>query len=300
MNELKIENVSKIFDGKAVVKNISANLSNGIYGLIGANGAGKTTLMNILCNFINPSQGEVYYNGESILKLGDNYRDILGYLPQNFGCDSSFTVEQYLEYIATLKGLSKELTSTRIDEIIRQTGLVAYRNIKIAKLSGGTRQRVGISQALLNDPKVLILDEPTSGLDPGERLYFRKIILNISTDKIILLSTHIISDIEVMPIKENLIMSNGQLLAKGSNEELLKTLSGKIWSTIIFQHDYSSFSEKYYVLDSHNIEGDRMSVRFYSKEDMNLKDGEIKSEEPTLDDYYQFVFHENLRERGYV
>lgn len=209
--ELEIKNVSKKFKDKLAVDNASATLCPGVWGLLGANGAGKTTLIKMITGISTPSQGEILYNGERINKLGEEYRNLLGFLPQEFICAPEFTVNSFLQYVAALKGIDKSKTEEMIDKLLEVLNLSDVKYKKVVKLSGGMRRRVGICQAILNDPKILILDEPTAGLDPGERIKLRNFITEISKNKIVLLSTHIVSDIEYISTS-NLIMKDGKFV----------------------------------------------------------------------------------------
>ena len=194
--ELYINHISKQFSDKAAVSDITLKIGAGIWGLLGANGAGKTTLMRIIAGIMKPTSGQIEYDGIPIDTLKESYRDIFGYLPQEFGFYPEFTVKDYLEYMSALKGLTSNDTKKRINDLLETLSLANVKNKKIIKLSGGMKRRVGIAQALLNDPKVLILDEPTSGLDPGERIRFRNLLSEFAHDRIVLISTHIVSDIE--------------------------------------------------------------------------------------------------------
>ena len=177
--EIVLEHISKNFKDrnnvKKAVEDVSLRFTSGVWGLLGANGAGKTTLMRMICGIMKPSEGRICYDGVEIGQLGDAYRSIIGYLPQEFGFYPEFTVQQYLEYISAMKGMSDKQARRKIDELLVRLSLEDVRKKKITKLSGGMKRRVGIGQALLNDPEFLVLDEPTSGLDPGERVRFRKI-----------------------------------------------------------------------------------------------------------------------------
>ena len=219
--ELYIENVSKQFNDKKAVDNISLRITPGVWGLLGANGAGKTTLMRIIAGIMKPTSGKVIYDGIPIETLQESYRDIFGYLPQEFGFYPEFTVVDYLEYVAALKGLSPQNTKRKIDELLSKLTLADVRHKKISKLSGGMKRRVGIAQALLNEPEILILDEPTSGLDPGERVRFRNLLSEFAHDRIVLISTHIVSDVEYIAT-QNAVMKDGKLIATGTTEELVK------------------------------------------------------------------------------
>lgn len=212
--ELYIENIVKQFKDMKAVDNVSLRLTPGVWGLLGANGAGKTTLMRIIAGIMKPTSGTVWYDGVPIEELSESYRDIFGYLPQEFGFYPEFTVKDYLAYISVLKGLTERDGRRRINGLLEQLSLSHVKNKKIIKLSGGMKRRVGIAQALLNEPEVLILDEPTSGLDPGERVRFRKLLSEFAHDRIVLISTHIVSDVEYIAT-QNAVMKDGKLLAVG-------------------------------------------------------------------------------------
>ncbi len=207
--ELSMEHICKQYADFHAVEDFSLRLTPGVWGLLGANGAGKTTLMRILAGILPPTSGVVRYDGLPIQTLGERYRDIFGYLPQDFGFYPEFTVKDYLEYVACLKGLTLSETRRRIEALLEQMTLTDVRNKKIARLSGGMKRRVGIAQALLNEPEVLILDEPTSGLDPGERVRFRKLLSEFAQNRIVLISTHIVSDVEYIAT-QNAIMKGRQ------------------------------------------------------------------------------------------
>lgn len=207
--DLMIKNLSKNYKKKEVVKNVNATLSPGIWGLLGANGAGKTTLMRMMSGILEPSKGSVLYCGKDI-KNNTQYRSEFGFLPQEIQFSKDLTVNNYLEYVAALKNVPMTVTKKRIDELLHILTLEDVRTKKIVKLSGGMKRRVGIAQAMLNDPKVLILDEPTAGLDPGERIRFRNFLAATSKERIVLLSTHIVSDIEDIA-DHVMIMKDGEL-----------------------------------------------------------------------------------------
>ena len=194
--ELTMDALTKDYQQKRAVDGVSLSLTPGVWGLLGANGAGKTTLMRMIIGILKPTAGEVRYDGVPTAALGERYRDVLGYLPQEFGFYPEFTVSDYLEYMAALKGLTARDAKRRIDELLVTLTLSDVRKKKIVKLSGGMKRRVGIAQALLNDPEVLILDEPTSGLDPGERVRFRNLLSEFAQNRIVLISTHIVPDVE--------------------------------------------------------------------------------------------------------
>ena len=193
--ELSIECLSKRFGSKIAVNNISVTLQPGVYGLLGANGAGKTTLMRMVCDVLKPTSGRILYNGKEIEQLGEHYRSYLGYLPQDFGYYPDFTAKEYLNFIAAIKGIDTVTAKKQITELLKIVNLSDVAEKKIRTFSGGMKQRLGIAQAVINDPHILVLDEPTAGLDPKERMRFRNLIAELAKDKIVILSTHIVSDI---------------------------------------------------------------------------------------------------------
>ncbi len=230
--EIKIRNLTKEFQGVKAVDDITLEMQNGVYGLLGVNGAGKTTFMRMLCTLIEPSSGTITYNGKDIFKLGGAYRKILGYLPQEYGFYPEFSVEDYLGYIASIKGIRPAAAKKRISELLHQVGLSKVKNKKMKKLSGGMKGRAGIAQAMLNDPKILVLDEPTAGLDPNERIRFRNLISELSRERLVLLSTHIVSDIEYIA-NEILLMSHGKISQAGTQEEILASVPIRAWSCFV-------------------------------------------------------------------
>ena len=206
--ELSAVNLTKRYGSKTAVNRLNATLTNGVYGLLGTNGAGKTTFMRLLCTVQRPTSGKIDLDGKSIWKLGERYRDVLGYLPQHFGYYPDFTALDFLLYVAALKGLDDKKAKNVSNELLDEVGLSGERRRKIKTFSGGMKQRLGIAQAMLNDPYILILDEPTAGLDPKERVRFRNLISAFSKDRIVILSTHIVSDIEFIAEKI-MIMKSG-------------------------------------------------------------------------------------------
>ena len=221
--ELVIDRLTKQFQNKIAVDRVSLRLNNGVYGLLGTNGAGKTTLMRMLCGILQPTSGTIAFDGMDVSEEG--YRAILGYLPQDFGYYPEFTAMDFLLYMAALKGLPKHSAKRRANELLELVGLQEMGRKKIKTFSGGMKQRLGIAQALLNNPKMLILDEPTAGLDPKERVRFRNLIGQLGKDSIVLLSTHIVSDIEHIA-DEVLMMKNGTLIYHGAWDDQMGDLEG--------------------------------------------------------------------------
>ena len=218
---ITFENISKIYGDNVALDRVNLTLTHGVYGLLGPNGAGKTTLMRIMTDLLVPSTGRVLLDGQDIAVMGAAFRKKLGYLPQDFGVYPNFTAEQFLLYIARLKGLSKFEAKRQTDELLHVVDLEEKRNKKLKGFSGGQRQRVGIAQALLGDPEILVLDEPTAGLDPEERMRFRGIISSLSQQRIVLLSTHIVSDLEAVA-NEVILLKKGIILETSTPSELLE------------------------------------------------------------------------------
>jgi len=212
--ELRIDHMTKQFQDKRAVNDVSLKLTPGVWGLLGANGAGKTTLMRMVAGILQPTKGEIYYDGIEIGTLGAAWRDVFGYLPQEFGFYPEFTVKNYLEYMAALKGLPKGQAKGRTEELLELVALQDVAKKKVKTYSGGMKQRLGIAQALLNHPQLLILDEPTAGLDPRERVRFRNLIADLGQESIVLLSTHIVSDVAQIA-DEVLMMKQGRLIYEG-------------------------------------------------------------------------------------
>lgn len=289
--ELTLKNITKSFKDKVAVNDFSVTLNSGIYGLLGPNGAGKTSLMRIIADVSNATSGEVYLNGKSKTSLGANYRDVLGYLPQDVGFYKSFTAQKFLEYVATLKGIDKDKAKVKIDELLKFVNLEKDRKRKIGKFSGGMKQRLGIAQALLNDPKILILDEPTAGLDPNERIRFKNLIAEISKDKIVILSTHIVSDVEFIA-NEILIMRNGELVEKATPGEILDSIKGKVHSLKIKEDLLHKIQHKFKIS---NIirDHEKIIVRVVGDESPLIDGVEVIEENPNLEDLFLYYFDSN-------
>ena len=225
---LILDGLTKTFSSFPAVNNLSYTMDTGVYGLLGVNGAGKTTLMRMLCTLLTPTSGTITWDGQDIFSLGSAYRNLLGYLPQDFGYYPDFSVQDDLLYIASIKGLRPATARQRMQNLLEQVGLTQVRRQKMKKLSGGMKRRAGIAQAMLNDPKILILDEPTAGLDPKERIRFRNLISELAENRLVLLSTHIVSDVEYIA-DQILLMKDGSLVHHGTSQQLLAAAPTQVW-----------------------------------------------------------------------
>lgn len=252
--ELKLTELTKTFGSVNAVDHVSCTLGRGVYGLLGVNGAGKTTLMRMLTTLVKPTSGAITLDGKDIFGLDRSYRNLLGYLPQEFGVYPEFTVQDYLLYIASIKGLRPAAAKERVKALLQQVGLTKARNKKMKALSGGMKRRVGIAQAMLNDPKILILDEPTAGLDPNERIRFRNLISELASDRIVLLSTHIVSDIESIA-DEILLMKDGTITTSGTAEDLLAAMPEDVWSITVPREAAGNYLKSFKVSNVRSVPG---------------------------------------------
>ena len=285
--ELKMIKLTKQFGDFTAVDHMNLTMTNGVYGLLGVNGAGKTTLMRMICTLLQPSSGKILCNGKDIFKMGADYRKLLGYLPQDFGFYPEFTVKDYLLYIAALKGIRPAVARKRVKDLISKVGLSKAANKKMKKLSGGMKRRAGIAQAVLNDPKILILDEPTAGLDPNERIRFRNLISELSEDRLVLLSTHIVSDVEYIS-NEIWLMNDGRLLHQGTADELIRSMDENVWKCYADKSDVPALMKRYKISniksEPHGVE-----LRIISKE-KPFPDAVM--EEANLEDVFLYYFGE--------
>lgn len=288
-----IDHVVKQYKDKTAVDGVSLQITPGVWGLLGANGAGKTTLMRMIAGIMKPTSGKIQYDGIPIDTLKAGYRDIFGYLPQEFGFYPEFTVQDYLEYVAALKGLPGREGRRKIDELLETVTLSEVRRKKIAKLSGGMKRRVGIAQALLNDPEVLILDEPTSGLDPGERVRFRNLLSEFAHDRIVLISTHIVSDVEYIAT-QNAVMKDGKLISTGTTEELVKLVEGKVWSSRIPAEMLPEYERKLRVVNLRNENDGSVSIRYLAEQPLTEN---AVAAVPRLEDLYLWLFPQDDAEK---
>lgn len=287
--ELSVCNLTKDFGGKRAVDNVSFKLSYGVYGLLGPNGAGKTTLMKMLVDILTPSSGEVCLDGVNVHELGASYRDKLGYMPQEIGVYKNFSARKFLKYIAALKGITGKAADKKIEELLDLVGLKDVGRKKLGGFSGGMLRRIGIAQTLLNDPQILILDEPTAGLDPQERIRFRNIISELSENRIVVLSTHIISDMEFIA-GEVIIMRNGGVLKIDTTDRLLQDVEGKVWSATISHAMFQKIKNQYTI---GNIvqKSDGVEIRIIGDKKPDFSCEPIK---PILEDVFSYYFGGNV------
>lgn len=291
--ELTIDRVSKRFKDKSAVDDVSLTLTPGVWGLLGANGAGKTTLMRMCCGIMQPTAGEIRADGIPIDRLGAAYRDSLGYLPQEFGFYPSFTVRDYLDYMAALKGIGKRDARRRTNDLLEQLGLADVRKKRIAKLSGGMKRRVGIAQALLNEPEILILDEPTSGLDPSERVRFRNLLSEFAQGRIVLISTHIVADVEYIAM-QNAIMKDGRLVGCGTTTDLVAEVADKVWTARVPAADLPRWERALTIVNLKSEPDGSASLRYLAERT------EIPGSSPAearLEDLFLWLFPHESHER---
>lgn len=285
---LTITNLSKQYNAqKIAVSNFSLNINKGVLGLLGPNGAGKSTLMKIIATISKPSGGNLLLDGIDIVQNPNAIRKVLGYLPQDFGVYPNLNAYEFLEYIAAMKGVGGNGLRQRIDLLLEGVNLTADAKRPIGTYSGGMKQRIGIAQALLNDPKVLIFDEPTVGLDPEERMRFRELISDLAQDSIIILSSHIVSDIETIA-DEVAIMQEGKLITHAPQHEIIKQAEGRIFEVLLDNADLNVFKTRYKVIDTAR-QADKIKLRYISTAEA-VAPSSIQVT-ATLEDAYLFLTH---------
>ena len=285
---LEIKHLTKKFNkDKTGLFDYSLTIDKGVLGLLGPNGAGKSTLMKIIATISKPTEGTIFLDGEDIVKNPDRIRKILGYLPQDFGVYPNLNAYEFLEYIAAMKGVGGTGLRKRIDMLLEGVNLTADAKRPIGTYSGGMKQRIGIAQALLNDPKVLIFDEPTVGLDPEERVRFRQLISDMANDAIIILSSHIVSDIETIA-DEVAIMKNGKLLDKAIQPDIIKRVEGKVFEVVLDNNDLTAFKAKYQVINT-SRQKENTRVRYITESSEGVQDAAKVT--ATLEDAYLFLTH---------
>lgn len=291
--ELRIDGISKTYKRGEVkaLQQIDMVLTNGVYALLGPNGAGKSTLMNIITDNLSADVGCIYYDGKDVKRMGENYRNILGYMPQQQEAYSDFTGWEFLHYMSILKGMDRKKAKEKIKELLCLVNLENVASKKIGTYSGGMRQRILLAQALLNDPKILILDEPTAGLDPRERIRIRNFISEIAGDKIVLFATHVVSDIEYIA-KEVLVLKKGKLIFKDTIENILGTMEDKVYEALVQKEEVSLLQKEFMVSNLvHEVNG--IKVRLISDSFPNVKN--IINVKPGLEDFYLYHFSEEMR-----
>lgn len=284
---LEVNNLSKSLGNRKILKGINIKIGNGVHGLLGSNGAGKTTLMRCLCRLYRIDEGSISLNKINIESLKNSYFNQLGYLPQNFGYYPDFTAYEFLSYLAVVKGVPKDVAQVRIELLLKELGLFEKRNDKLKSYSGGMLRRIGIAQSLLNEPSVLILDEPTAGLDPKERIHIKNLLNNYGEKHIVLVSTHIVSDIEDIA-RSIIILKGGKIFASGTLDSLLEIIKGHVYEGWVNKKDLNKVLTKYKVRNVYE-EGEKVRVRILCED---IVEDAFKAIEPTLNDLYLYYFDE--------
>lgn len=289
--ELQLQCLCKRYGDKRAVDQVSVSFAPGVYGLLGANGAGKTTLMRMICGVLKPTSGSIRLDGKTMQELGEQYYTHLGYMPQDFGFYPDFTAREFLMYLAAVKGLDRKTANVRAEELLKLVNLRDVADKKIKSYSGGMKQRLGIAQAELNDPDILILDEPTAGLDPKERVRFRNLISDFARDKIVILSTHIVSDVSYIA-DFILMMKEGRLFLQGPAAEVTDHIRGKVWEVLAEEREAAGYSRAFRVVNLHH-EGDQVRLRIVED---HAPAPEARPVEPSLEDLFLYYFGEDARE----
>ena len=285
--ELSLNSLTKQYDALTAVKDLNLTMTSGVYGLLGVNGAGKTTLMRMICTLIRPSRGNITCDGKDIFEMEGDYRRQLGYLPQDFGYYPDLTVFDYMMYIASIKGLRPAFAKSQTDSLLEQVGMKKASRLKMRKLSGGMLRRVGIAQAMLNDPKILVLDEPTAGLDPNERIRFRNLISELADDRLVLLSTHIVSDVEFIA-NEIILMNKGEFFFTGTAEDIVSSIGKEVWTCIVPRQEVDEYLKRYLVA---NVKTAPHGAELRILSDL-APVPDARQEQATLEDAFLFYFGE--------
>jgi len=289
--ELRIENLTKAYGRKVALRDFSATLTSGIYGLLGPNGAGKSTLMKIITENLSPNEGRILVDGIPSGELGADYRAMLGYMPQQQGMYPHFTARRFLQYIAGLKGIVGPKAAEEIERVTALVNMTEYLDKRLGTFSGGMKQRILIAQAVLGSPKILILDEPTAGLDPKERIRIRNLISQIALDRIVILATHVVSDIEYIA-KEILMLKNGSLVCQLRPSELLQQMKGKVFEIRVPDDSVDDVQDQYLVGNIRMDENEKIWVRVI--DDVRPDWEEVQEVMPTLEDVYLYTFEDRL------
>ena len=289
--ELQLQHLCKQYGTKIAVDNVNICLEPGVYGLLGANGAGKTTIMRMICGVLRPTSGTIRLDGKTMQELGERYYTHLGYMPQDFRFYPDFTAREFMLYMAAVKGMDKKQSKVRTEELLELVNLRDVANKKVKSYSGGMKQRLGIAQAELNDPDILILDDPTAGLDPKERVRFRNIISDFAKDKIVILSTHIVSDVSYIA-DIILMMKQGKILLQGSMKTVTNSIQGKVWEVMVDEHKAAQYSQSLRVVNLHH-EGNLVRLRIV---DDAAPAPNASIVEPSLEDLFLYHFSEDAQD----
>lgn len=290
--ELKTIELTKKFGRETAVNHLNVTLTSGVYGLLGANGAGKTTFMRLLCNIQTPTSGKIVLDGKNIMGLNEKYRGLLGYLPQHFGYYPDFTALDFLLYVSALKGINEKNAKKKSNELLEAVGLSAESRHKIKTFSGGMKQRLGIAQAMLNNPHILILDEPTAGLDPKERVRFRNLISAFAKNRIVILSTHIVSDVEFIA-EEIIMMKSGKIVHFGKPKEITSEIDGQVWECIVPAAYAERYAAAFNTSNLRNTDSGETILRIIS--DRPPMENAVRVQ-PNLEDLYLFYFKGDTEE----
>ena len=289
--ELQLQKLSKHYGTKRAVNNVNTALTPGVYGLLGANGAGKTTLMRMICGVLKPTSGKIYLDGKTIAELGEQYYTHLGYMPQDFGFYPDFTAREFMLYMAAVKGVDKRTAKKRTEELLELVNLRDVADKKIKSFSGGMKQRLGIAQAELNNPSILILDEPTAGLDPKERVRFRNLISDFAKEKIVILSTHIVSD--VCYIADTIfMMKSGSILLQEPMDSVTDSITGKVWELLVDERETAEYNNRFSVVNLHHENG---KVRLRIVHDTAPSTDAINVP-PSLEDLFLYYFGDEAQQ----
>lgn len=285
---LSLVNIRKDYGKFTAIEDLNLELEEGLYAMLAPNGAGKTTIIRMMTTLLFPTSGEILYDGENILEMGESYRKMVGYLPQQFGYYKSNTPVQYLSYLAALKKIPRQEAKRQIPELLELVGLSEEANKKMKKFSGGMIQRVGIAQALLGDPKILILDEPTAGLDPKERVRFRNLLSSMSRNRIVVLSTHIVSDVESVA-NQVMLLKDHRLLLMDTVPNICSRYQGKIYEKKIREWEYEEFARRHVVLSVRQEQDDSIAVRFCGEKDL-ADEPDARACAPNMEDVFLLTY----------
>lgn len=294
--KLRVDDIYKNYGNVQALTGVTLEFGAGVYGLLGPNGAGKSTLIQVITGNLQATKGKIFYNGKDIIKEGKSYKKVLGYVPQSQGIYDMFTAKKFLEYMAILKDVDKKKIQIQIEEVLHVVGLTEVMNQKLGEFSGGMKQRILIGQALLGNPEILILDEPTAGLDPKERIKIRNFISKIAENKIVLIATHVVSDIETIA-KETILLDKGKIVCQGEPKELCQMLNGMVWECIVQSKQYDILNRNVIISNLQENSGGMLSVRFICEREVAEKlmnSGiRIKKVFPNLQEIYLYTFTES-------